>query len=530
VKKFTHPAIVAFGTATLCTLFLTGPLVSPTHYTVYHLSGSARSLFFAVGLEVGLLWIVLAGLLLLAEKCTSFRIPIWSGLILFLPWVLMKNTASLMGWMMPRSISLPVLLVPCVFSTTVFCLGRRSSFYLVFNSVQRLAATLLSSSAPIGVLVLIQLLWFGWQARNLDSSPQLHQRQIVSGSAASRTRIVWILFDELSYQQVYEQRFPRLQLPAFDRLAMQSTIFTHTIPAGIFTEEVVPSLMTGLPVDRLNVSADGQLQSLHNPLSGAWQAFDPHQTVFQDALNRGYSTAVVGWYNPYCRILSQVLDRCSWASRFLYPGSISSEKSIPANVVSPLRQVLSSVLMHLRFRPGPSAAETSAAEMHISDYRDLLAAGDTLLADPSLDFAFLHMPIPHPGGIYDRKSGSFTTTHSSYIDNLALADQYLDHVRKLLEQHGQWDSSAVIVMGDHSWRTKLIWSSSLQWTPEEQKASHGGKFDDRPAYIIKMPYKREAVRIVSPFAAIHTRALLDGIIENRLRTSDGLQTWVQQQR
>ena len=44
------------------------------------------------------------------------------------------------------------------------------------------------------------------------------------------------------------------------------------------------------------------------------------------------------------------------------------------------------------------------------------------------------MPIPHPYGFYDRKKKAFSTTHTSYIDNLALADGYLAHIRQLLEQ------------------------------------------------------------------------------------------------
>ena len=48
-----------------------------------------------------------------------------------------------------------------------------------------------------------------------------------------RPRVIWILFDELSYQQVYERRLPGLQLPAFDALAAQATVFTHAVPAGI---------------------------------------------------------------------------------------------------------------------------------------------------------------------------------------------------------------------------------------------------------------------------------------------------------
>jgi len=60
----------------------------------------------------------------------------------------------------------------------------------------------------------------------------------------------------------------------------------------------------------------GRLLSIHNPDSGTWQRVEEHDTVFQDALNLDYSTAVAGWYNPYCRVLPDVLDRCFWTFSF----------------------------------------------------------------------------------------------------------------------------------------------------------------------------------------------------------------------
>ena len=122
------------------------------------------------------------------------------------------------------------------------------------------------------------------------------------------------------------------------------------------------------------------------------------------------------------------------------------------------------------------------------------------------------MPIPHPYGFYDRSKKAFSTKHTSYIDNLALADRYLAHIRQLLEQNNQWDSATVIVMGDHSWRTSPIWKDSMTWTDEDESASHGGEFDPRPAYIVKLPNQQTSARIDQPFSAVSTRALLDALI------------------
>ena len=508
MRSVTHPASVALGIATLGSLFLTGPLVSSGHDDVYHFAGSGTSLFVHVALEVCLLWLSLTGLLWLAARVPRLFIPIWCALLLSLPYFLLKSWASFAGiglphGTIPHEVALVVVLLPAL-GLAISTLLWRSQVSLIFGRVQPFAATVLGFTSLFGLVLLVRMLDYGWQARALNATPQLHQRNLAATSLTPPPRVIWILLDELSFQQVYEQRFPGLSLPAFDRLAAKSTVFTHTIPAGNRTTLVIPSLMTGLPDDGLRISGDGQLHALHNPTTGAWQPFDPHQTIFQDALDHGYSTALAGWYNPYCRILPQVLDRCFWT----FNSTAASWNPLPL--------------------PSGLLRNKGEAATHIGDYQALLAAGDALLADPSSNFIFLHMPIPHPGGIFDRRRQSFTTGRSSYIDNLALADQYLAHVRTLLEQRGQWDTSAIIVMGDHSWRT-YMWAKSPDWTPEDQAASHGRHFDDRPAYIVKLPHQQTPAHIDTPFAAVRTRALMDAILTNRLQTPADLQAWAEQQ-
>ena len=166
------------------------------------------------------------------------------------------------------------------------------------------------------------------------------------------------------------------------------------------------------------------------------------------------------------------------------------------------------------------------SKLHIASYQKISDESDRLIRDSSVDFILIHMSIPHPGGIYNQATHSFASQHSSYIDNLALADLYLSHVRSLLDSMGQWDSSAVVVMGDHSWRTKLLWANSPDWTPDEQLASDGGQFDDRPAYIVKLPKQTKGNAIVLPFDAVHTRILLDYIMQKRILSPEDLSAWV----
>jgi arylsulfatase A-like enzyme len=148
---------------------------------------------------------------------------------------------------------------------------------------------------------------------------------------------------------------------------------------------------------------------------------------------------------------------------------------------------------------------------------------DQLLKDRSATFVSLHMPIPHGPNIYNRQTASFATSNPSYLDNLALCDVYLGHVRKELEENGTWDSTTLVLMGDHSWRI----TSGAGLAPEELAASDGGQFDDRPAYIVKLAHQNTPERIDTLFTALRTRDLFDNLLTGRITTSRQLAGWVQ---
>ncbi len=524
-RWITHPATVAFGLANLYLIDLTEPVIASNHELLYHLTGAASSILVPIMVYLVGLSILIAGLLRLAESPGRLRIAVWSGFVLALPSVLVHTTANLsdqdvpdwLTWLI-ASLCLAAFLAACLF-------WRR--FQPRFEAIQPAAATILGFFALSGLFIFGQVAWNAWQTRELNAPRPLHQAR---ASSSPRPRVIWLLLDELSYQQLFERRFPGLELPAFDRLAAQSTVFTHAVAAGQFTRYVLPALITGMPAEEIRVSASGLQLSLQDPATGKWNRFHQHETVFQDAIDAGYGTALAGWYNPYCRILPEVLDRCVWTYQAATHGDLSSRRSIAVNLVRPFRDLLLDLEHLFGHGPGSPSEETIDVEQHTSDYLRLVAAGDADLNDPAITFLFLHMPIPHPYGFYDRRTRSFSATRTSYVDNLALADVYLAHLRSVLEQRREWDSATLLVMGDHSWRTTAIWKDSLSWTDEDQAASHGGQFDDRPAMILKLPHQRTAARIDQTFSAIRTRALLDALLAQRLQNPLELERWVTEQR
>lgn len=524
MRTIVRPAAAAFGLTNLYLLALTGPLISSAHDLVYHLTGAASVIFIPVLVYLLAFWLVWFGAFALAGRIVWLHRVVWSAALLALPWILVETFMGFFGSTVPAWVSALIALA----SLGLFlAIQFREPLRKMFEAVQPLTETLLVFCAFLGVLILGQLLWFGWQARDLNPAPQLHHSHAV---VQPKPRIIWIILDELSYQQVYGQRLPGLQLPAFDQLASESAVFTHVVPAGEYTRNVLPALLTGVPVGRISVSAAGKLLALRDSATHYWVGFDQRNTVFEDALERGYSTGVAGWYIPYCRILPSVLDHCYWMYREDTPDRFSPYETNASNLALPLRALWGRAHHSLGSGINSPSDEQMDIQMHSSDYHDLLVAGDDLLNDTAADFVLLHIPVPHPYGFYDRRSGQIAAHHTSYIDNLALADRYLRRVRSLLEQRDEWDSSTVVIMGDHSWRTKQIWANSDGWTAEDQLASHGGQFDDRPAYIVKLPNEHAGVVVDTRFNAIRTRAMFDEMFKGRVQTPEELETWVSCQR
>ena len=520
MKLLEHPAVTAFGATTIMLENLLGGLVSPFHTEYYHLSGYLRIVLVPVLLNFFALWLLLLLLLSWAPRYPRLLGWIYGLMGVALGWLLVKDIASVANVPLSHRQNLSVLFGFGLAALALLFPAREGR---IVRHAQGLFVTLLGFVAISGAIMLGQVGFIGWEARHLNAPRPLHQSVAVAKPSRQHGRVIWIVFDELSYRQVYEHRFPGLQLPAFDRLARESTVYTHAVAAGSMTEVVLPSLITGEPLDKILAPAKGWPLAIREPRNRTWSTLDPHDTVFQDALNAGYSTAVSGWYNPYCRILPEVLDRCFWVARGALPGYMFPEQGIAWNTAQPFITSVQYGLRMLRLiRDRSSSIELP---FHQQDYFDLYRAGDEMLADSRANFLLLHMPIPHPYGIYNRRKASFNTSWPSYLDNLALCDLYLDHIRQQMERDGTWDDATLVVMGDHSWRVLLGWAQAPEWTGEEAIASDHATFDDRPLYLVKLPRQTTSARIEAPFSTLRTRSLFDQIFIHHIATPQQLAAW-----
>ena len=319
--------------------------------------------------------------------------------------------------------------------------------------------------------------------------------------------LVWIVFDELSYDQVFEHRAHDLNLPNFDALRSQSTVFTDTQPAGYRTVKVIPSLLTGRTIDEIRYDFNNRLW-VHHLSEPGWQRIDGQQTVFADANSAGWRTAAVGWYNPYCSLYGDALQDCYWTNHDMFDGPMAPGASLRQNIYMPLQQVV-------REMKSPARADLDLCTVDVHNRynteTDLQEHALQLLLTDQADFVFLHLAIPHSPNIWNRNQDDYTRDCGhSYLDNLALTDKVLGRILSILQASPRWNRTTLIVEGDHGWRTNS-WNRRAAWTEGDEVASRG-VFDPRPALIIHLSSQHEPQTVSAAWPIIQVHGVIDKIL------------------
>jgi len=279
---------------------------------------------------------------------------------------------------------------------------------------------------------------------------------------AKNTRIVWILFDELSFKLALSdppqgQPFPNLQ-----RLHAESISFGNLQPVGNYTDLIIPSLLARRQIKQIRSTPQGKLLYREAGAAGVGCVrCEPNAVCDRSEL--WVEPGVVGWGIPYCRIFAGFLTRCFWQ-----PG-VGAGLSFEAGVArdSVLSYAWAVPRAFLAEAHSSKQADAKRLEEAIEDDRGLMEQMQATLRDERIHFVYLHLPVPHPPGVYDRRTHAWCAC-GNYLDNLALADDLLGTLLEEIDATSGNDATTVIVSSDHSWRVPL-WQNTLYWSAEEER-------------------------------------------------------------
>jgi hypothetical protein len=372
-----------------------------------------------------------------------------------------------------------------------------------------LAASAFSAFWIVPTLVTIAL------ARPKDE--QLQQVS-VQPQRVPEERIVWILFDELSENLVFDHRPSGLSLNNFDRLSSHSVTFRNLQPVGFYTDRVIPSVLAGYQIRQIESTYNGGLRYLDDA-QHRWLDYDPKQTLFGLAQANGWNAGVAGWYIPYCRTFGPVLSACSWVSGiqkdlpFERDGATENQSALANALILP-ETTLAGMMPHGR------KGKDKLIGQNIRDYQQVMSHAEGLLWDGRIHFVFLHLPAPHPPGFYNRKTHQLREG-GNYIDNLALADDTLGELRREIGRTPWAKQTLLIISSDHSWRVPL-WRTSRNWTQEEERIS-GGRFDPRPVFVVHFPGERKGWEISAPLSELIEHAMIAAMLRGEVEDRKSLE-------
>jgi hypothetical protein len=503
-KKFCQ----ALGLASLILAVNFGDLLAGGADVRMHTPFSLAHICYAQIADILLLALFLFLVLVLLQR-SRFYPRAHLLLIVVIPPYLMLRSQSINSYKLVEEM---VFCFAIVWTSIVLLLVLR--FEKLYRRLLRACSGLAAAMVFFALAAIAQLLWVAtWKPAPSQIAAEWNQ-PVDSALAPQPPRqhplLVWIVFDELSYDQLFEHRAHGLTLPNFDALRAQSTLYTNTQPIGYHTVVVLPSLLTGQVVDGFRYSFDNHLR-VHHAIEAGWHAVDGVHSIFGDAIQNGWRTAAVGWYNPYCSIYGDAIQSCYWTNHDMVDSVMSQRAPFAYNVIHPLRQ-----LVHEAESPIRSDHEQCTFEVR-QRYQteiDLQQHAVELLHRDQADFVFLHLAIPHSPNLWSRVHNDYTDRcGSSYIDNLALTDRVLGQFLAMLKASPRWSQTTLIVQGDHSWRT-AIWNGLPAWTDEDDAASRDA-FDPRPALLIHQPTQTQPQTVDAPWSILKVHSVVEQTLHSQ---------------
>jgi hypothetical protein len=345
-------------------------------------------------------------------------------------------------------------------------------------TLARAAARAGSLALPVVFVTLVQL----FARPEWGSDPDPLAPPPAAREAAGATPIYWIVFDEWSFEQSAQAgRFPPL-LHHLGRLAERSFFFEDALSPSHHTKVVLSKLLFPEHGRSLLELAE---DSLYWRSGGERVRTPDARSVFAGPAERGYRSALVGFYLPYRLLLGSQVD------------VVRTEPHAPQGH-GLVERMQVQALASFRWLPERWWRERESRhwwELNHRVRRDVL---EVIERWPAATFLFAHWPLPHPpfvmgsDGSYhgpyrvDRREGDA----ADYRRHLLYLDRVVGEIVSALEASGRFDDALLVMTGDHGWQR------------HDQAVRH-------VPLLVKWPGQRAGERVAGRFSTLE----LGGLVE-----------------
>jgi hypothetical protein len=353
-------------------------------------------------------------------------------------------------------------------------------------------------------------------AREYQDQPAVAMDHVVK--VAAHARVVWLLFDELDRGIIDNHSRFGIKLAEFERFAGESVVATNAISPTSCTRLSIPTYLSGYEISQVDPTGPSTAK-ITLAATGQSVPWNPQDNLFAQAISKGYPTAIVGWYIPYCRILKNSFNYCWWGPA--YSNSIRTGATIPDDILTQLWNASDAT-------PFGSFAlkridKVAHCNHRIHIYEELLKRAEQVAADPRYGLVYVHFSIPHPPGFYREATGEFDC-NSDYVENVSLVDRTLGELRAAMEASGTWNNSTVIISSDHPYRPWL-WGSVKHSDSNGRTPSDQGLYARVPL-LVKLPRQYRSLRYEPRFNTLVLHDLVLALLRGNIDEPEQLAGWL----
>lgn len=362
---------------------------------------------------------------------------------------------------------------------------------LVLKKTAKVAKSFLLLVVPFIGIVFIQ----AFQGIAIDltkNTPSSVIKPSIIMEENSLPKILWLIFDGMDYRIAFLDKPYNLEMPEFDRLQRQSFTALNAYPPAKETISSMPALIDGRMISYSGIGGFDKLRIRYTD-SNEIIDWGSQPNVFSRAKELKATTAFVGEYLPYSRIIGKDISFCDW---FQFYPQYTSSGSVFANMYQQLRMLL--------IGPARHYIQRKEAYLGVQNYTK------RLVSSFNYNLIMIHNPIPHYPYFYQQPWWD-DRSPQGYTNALKLVDLSLGEIRRIMEEQGTWDQTNIIISADHG-----------------QHIRYDGREELRVPFIVKLANQKDPIAYESAFNTVITQELVLAILRREISTPNDLVRFLSQ--
>jgi hypothetical protein len=316
-------------------------------------------------------------------------------------------------------------------------------------------------------------------------APHVAARADAPAAPAPR-RAVWVVFDEFDPQVAFESAWgPSPELPRFRELLAHAVVATRAAAPSDNTDVSLPAMLTGQRSAGNRYGKPGELTVLGT--DGSATPFRVAHTVFARVPGGPGASSVLGFYHPYCEVLSPLADCVSYTTRMGTRWYDGLGNAFPRRLL------------------GLKDPMTEITEQQ-------LALLPRFIGNDRLALTFVHLNLPHlPAHVAAaRFSEAARGEAGQYKQNLRLSDEVLGGIRRDMARATPRQAQLLVLSSDHGFRRR------------PQPGPHPALF------VVKLSTDDSPLTLTQPIESHHLQALVLEFLDGRLSSHADIARWLQQ--